>query len=140
MIRNLRQPGDDSLLIFQFRIEHAEGIRLNPPLTVRPQLVFHLQQFRAQQFHILRPALAIPNRINLQLHALEAEPREKCHHHLNHFRVHSRVFSDIFRRILIRRNHLQHFRPNLIKLPVSSLLRPLPPEHRPRVPELHRLR
>jgi len=88
---------DDPLLVLQLRIEHAQRIRLNPPLVVRPQLVFHLQQFRAQQLHILWPAVAIPDRIDLQLHALEAEPREKRHHHLDHFRVHRCVFPDIFR-------------------------------------------
>jgi len=48
MIPDAGQLLYDRLLFLDFRIEHAQWVRVDAPLAVRPELVFHFLQFRAQ--------------------------------------------------------------------------------------------
>ena len=91
-----------------------------------PKLFAHFLQFRAQFFDVSRAAILVANGIDVEHRALELQPLEKPHQHLDHFRVDPR-----------RVRRPQHFRANLIKLAIAPLLRPLAAEHRPHVVQLH---
>src|SRR5882762_646277 len=129
VIGDARQRGDNALLAFEFGIEHAQRIRFDAALAIRAEFVFHFQELGPQQLDVFRPALAAADRIDVQLHALQFQPVEKCHDHFNHCSVDRR-----------RVAAAQHLRANLIKLTVAALLWPLPPKHRPHVVQLHGLR
>ena len=91
-----------------------------------PKLFAHFLQFRAQFFDVGRAAILVTDGIDVEHRALQLQPLEKPHQHLDHFGVDPRR---------IRRP--QHFRANLIKLAVAPLLRPFAAEHRPHVVQLH---
>src|SRR5438309_391184 len=129
VIGDARQLGDDGLLAFEFGIEDTQRVRFNAPLAVRPELVLHFQERGAQQFDIFGAAFAAADRIDIELDALQFQAVEKRHDHFDHFGVDRWSVTAA-----------QHFRANLIKLPVAPLLRALAPEHRPYVIQLHRLR
>ena len=83
MIADAWQLLYDRLLFLDFRIEHSQRIRINAPLAVRPELVFHLQQLRAKQLDVFRPAFAAANRIHAELNTLQLQLFEKSHHHFD---------------------------------------------------------
>ena len=125
----MRHAFDEFLLAFEFRVEDAQRIRLDAPLAVRPELVFHFGKLRSKQFRVFRAALLVPDAVDIELNAFQPQSIEKRHHHFNQFGIDAGSIASA-----------QYFRVDLVELAVAPLLRPLTPKHRAEGVQLHRLR
>ncbi len=106
------------LIFGNLAIEHAQRIRLGAPLAIAAQSRRYVAKLLLQQRDILRPAILIAHRVQIELEAREPHAPKQLDHHLDHFGIHGGRF------------RADRLRADLIKLPVAALLRPLAPEHR----------
>ena len=125
MVQDGGQPVDGRLIRLHLAVEDAQRIGLDSPAAVRAERGSHFPQLLPQMRHEAGTALGATHGVDQQKKALEAGLAQNGNGQLDHFGVHR------------RRLRPDGFGADLIELPVAALLRPLAPEHRAHVEELH---
>ena len=131
-IRNHRQRLNNRLIRRNLAVQHAQRVGHRAPLAIHTHLAHHRHQCRAQRLVVPRPIRRGSNGVQLQRPAGNAQLVQQRCQHLQHLGVTQRALAPSRRRS-------NHFGPNLRKLTIPPLLRPLPPELRPHVVELLQL-
>src|SRR5262249_45607506 len=105
-------------------VQNAQRIGFRAALAVAAHPGRHLAQSLTQQFDVTRPAVLISDGVEDELKALESRPLKNSDHHFDYLGID------------LRRPRADCFGPDLIELPVASLLRTLAAEHRAEIIEL----
>ncbi len=130
VVHAVRQRIDGGLVAWHLAVEDAQRVGRRPPLAVAAELANILAESGHERGAEGGTAHGAPNAVDRQIHPGNPERRDQHPRQIDHLGVHRRV------------GHAEHLHVELVELPVTPLLRPLVPEHRPHRVELgdgHRL-
>src|SRR5207302_6761039 len=117
------QSFDDRLILWHLTVEHAQGIRHRPSLTVLAHPSDHRLQRLTQRLVELDAIGGRPYRVQFEIPVCNPEAVEEGGEHLQNFRIPRRRLAASGRRP-------DDLSIDLIELPIAALLRALTPEHR----------